>query len=215
MARSAGAWLILLAWPVAAAAQDPAPAGAAPDVAAPPAAAVAGAPPAAPPAAEVAAGTPPAAAPSGAATARKPFSLQVGWGYYEVLHAGATWHVTERAALELFGGAGFVRGDETGAVGLGFRHAIGKPIKGTPWGWDLKALFWTASDSDYDWKMFTLIAGVYAVRELDSRLSVKLDAGVALTGALESDRKQNEDFASPRRWNGSVCLELVYRLGAR
>ena len=46
-------------------------------------------------------------------------------------------------------------------------------------------------------------------------LALALDAGVAFTFALESDRKQNFTFGSPTRWNGSVCLEISYRLGAR
>lgn len=144
---------------------------------------------------------------------QKKLSVELGWGYYEVVHAGIAWHVTERAALDLFGGGGLAWDARTISLGAGFRHHVGKPFRAVQAGWDLKALFWTQSDANYDWKNFSMVLGAYAVRDLDRRLSLKLDAGVALTAALDSDRKQNETFGSPQRWNGSVCLELVYRLG--
>jgi hypothetical protein len=153
---------------------------------------------------------PPPAAP---APWQRSFSAEVGWGYYEVAHVGVAWHVSDRAALDLFGGGGLAWDAKTISVGAGYRHHVGKPFWTVQAGWDLKALYWTQSDANYDWKTFTMVLGAYAERDLDSRLSLKLDAGVALTGALSSDRKQNENFASPQRWNGSVCLELVYRLG--
>jgi hypothetical protein len=57
------------------------------------------------------------------------------------------------------------------------------------------------------------VAGGYLVRDLAPKVALRLDAGLAFSGALQSDRKQDLNFAHPTRWNGSVCLELVYRLG--
>jgi hypothetical protein len=141
------------------------------------------------------------------------FSVELGWGYYEVTHAGLAYHFTDRAALDVFAGGGLAWDAKTISAGLGFRHHVGGPIKTIQAGWDVKALYWTQSDANYEWKNMSFVLGAYAVRELDRRLSLKLDAGVALTAALESDRKQNENFGSPQRWNASICLELVYRLG--
>jgi opacity protein-like surface antigen len=198
MTRVACAVLVLLASARVAAADAPASIGAVSEAPGAPAAPA----PAAVPA------TPAATAPAPA----KPFSLEAGWGYYEVSHVGAAWHMTDRAALDLFGGYGFLGEGQKASLGLGFRHLVGKPLKAMPWGWDLKALYWTQSDSNYDWKMFSLVLGGYLVRDLNPRLALKLDAGVALSGALESTRKQDVEFGHPQRWNGSVCLEAVYRL---
>ncbi len=180
---------------------------------------LAAAEPAAPPAPD-APGPPPTPATSAAAPIAAPapsvkdrFAVEVGWGYYEVAHAGVAYHFNSRAALDVFGGGGLAWDAKTLSFGAGFRHHVGPPFWTVQAGWDVKALYWTQSDANYDWKNVSLVLGAYAVRELDRRLSLKLDAGVALTGALESDRKQNENFASPQRWNASVCLELVYRLG--
>jgi hypothetical protein len=205
MTRLTCAILLLLAAPLPAAAEEAAP---------PPAVQAAPAqPPAAPqpPAAEP---QPPAtAAAAPAPPAPKPFSIQVGWGYYEVTHAGVAWHPNPRAALDLFAGGGLAWDAKTIAVGAGYRHHVGPPFWTLQAGWNLKAIFWTQSDANYDWKNLSFVLGPYLMRDLDRRLSLKLDGGVALTAALESGRKQNEHFASPQRWNGSVCLELVYRLG--
>ncbi len=183
---------------------------------------IAAAEPAAEPAAAPATETPapaavppatPTAAPPAAPSVKERFAVEVGWGYYEVSHAGVAYHFNDRAALDLFAGGGLAWDAKTLSFGAGFRHHVGPPFWTIQAGWDVKALYWTQSDANYDWKSMSFVLGAYAVRDLDRRLSLKLDAGVALTGALESDRKQNENFGSPQRWNASVCLELVYRLG--
>jgi hypothetical protein len=157
----------------------------------------------------------PAAAAPVAEVSRKGFHAEVGWGYYEVLHVGVAYHVNDDAAFDLFGGLGPGGGARTGTVGLGFRQALWSPVREMPWGLSLKALYWRQSDSNYDWDNMSVVLGAFIERDLDRRLSLKLDGGAALSFALQSDRKQNQQFGTPQRWNGSVCLELVYRLGAR
>jgi hypothetical protein len=169
--------------------------------------------PAPAPAEEPAEAAGPAAQPAVALPSRKGFALQAGWGYYELAHVGVSYHTSERAAFELFGGAKLDGDAKAWALGAGFFHALGKPLGTMEWGWDVKGLYWSQSDSDYDWKILTLVFGGYLVKDLDPRFALKLDAGVSYSGALESDRKQNLDFGHPTNWNGSVCLELVYRLG--
>jgi len=150
-----------------------------------------------------------------ASTAEAPPSmkggLHVGWGYYEAAHLGLSYHVDDRAAFELFGGAGLSGSARTMALGGSFAHALGRPIWTMEWGWDLKAVYWTQSDPNYDWKNLSMVLGGYLAKEIDTQLWLRLDAGVALTGALDSSRKQDLNFAHPTRWNGSVCLDLVYR----
>lgn len=201
MARCAGAMLVLAAWPLAAMAGELEQASPAQPAATPPP--VEGPAPAAP--------STTAAAPAVPWWTR--VDLRAGWGYYEAFHAGVAYRVTERAALELFGGGGAQGYTTRGSLGVAFSHAIGRPRWMVQPGWDLKTIFWTQDDPNYDWKFLSVVLGGYLVGELDPRVAVKLDAGVALSGALESDRKQNENFGHPRRWNGTVCLELVYRLG--
>jgi opacity protein-like surface antigen len=161
----------------------------------------------------LAAAAEPAVEPAGGGGWTQRFSGVLGWGYYETAHAGVAYHFGERAALDVFAGAGFAFQPDTVSAGLGFRHHVGPPVRTVQAGWDLKALYWTQSDASYDWKMMSLVAGAYAVKDLDAHLSLKLDAGVALSWALQSDRKQSQDFSSPQRWNGTVCLELLYRFG--
>jgi hypothetical protein len=209
MSRLTGALLIVLAWPRlaagAGAAEGTAAAAAGPSAALPTS-------PEAPPTAAGEAPTPlsPAAP---AAPSRRGFSATAGWGYYEVSHVGVAYHVAETAAFELFGGLGFAGEGQKTSVGLGFSHALGGLIRTMEWGWDVKTIYWTQSDSNYDWKMFSMVLGGYLLRDLNPRLSLKLDAGVALTAALDSTRKQDIEFGHPQRWNGSVCLEAVYRFG--
>jgi len=138
-------------------------------------------------------------------------ALHAGWGYYEVTHLGLAYHVDDRAAFELFGGAGLAGSARTMSLGAAFSHALGGPIWTVEWGWDLKAIYWTQSDTNYDWKNVSLVLGGYLTKEIDPQFWLRLDAGVALSGALDSTRKQNENFAHPTRWNGSVCLDVVYR----
>ncbi len=216
MTNRARAALVLWAWPlVAAAAGEPASPPASAEPAKTPAAIEAPAPgaPGAPPATATGTVATPASPAAVEPSWKERFSVEVGWGYYEVSHAGVAWHVTDRGALDLFGGGGLAWDAKTLSVGLGFRHDIGGKLWTVQAGWDLKAIYWTQSDANYDWKSFSAVLGAYAVRELDNRLALKLDAGVALSGALQSDRKQDVNFGNPKRWNGSVCLELVYRLG--
>jgi hypothetical protein len=170
-----------------------------------------------PPAAATPPAVPPPPAPLDAAEpVGKGFSLLAGWGYYEEVHLGAAYHFTDRAAGEIFGGGGgFTGGAKTTALGAAFSHAIGAPVWGMGWGWDAKALYWTRSDPNYDWTMLSLLGGAYLSRSLARDLTARVDAGVAFTLASQSDRKQNENFGHPQRWNGSVCVDLLYRFGAR
>ncbi len=210
--------LVAMAWPWLAAAEgEAAPAASAPEPAKTPAVSETAMPgaPGAPPV--TASATPAASSVHPAATQpswKERFSVEVGWGYYEVTHAGVAWHVTDRAALDLFGGGGLAWDAKTVSLGLGYRHHIGPRFWTVQAGWDLKALYWTQSDSNYDWKNMSVVFGGYVVRDLDRRLAIKVDTGAALSFALQSDRKQNQEFGSPQRWNGTVCVELVYRLGS-
>lgn len=197
-----GALLLLAAAPGAAGAADPSPGPAAATTAALEPAAVATPAPGG--------GTSPVAMPP--PHSWKGWAVEGGWGYYEVLHAGVAWH-HGRGAVSLFGGGGLAWDAKTIEAGLGYRHDVGPSLWEVQLGWDVKALYWTQSDANYDWKAFSVVAGAFAAYDLDRRLSLKLDGGVALSGALESHRKQDVHFGSPQRWNGSVCLELVYRLG--
>ncbi|MGC4000181.1 MAG: hypothetical protein QM767_23190 [Anaeromyxobacter sp.] len=169
-------------------------------------------PPAAAPAPAPAPGQPatPLAAP---AVVRRGWAALGGVGFYEVIHAGASYHLDERAAFEGLVGFGFTGNSHSTSLGLAFAHALGERIKTLEWGWDLKALYWTESDPNYDWKNMSIIAGGYLVKDLDARFSLKLDAGVAFSFALDSHRKQDDNFAHPTHWNPSLCLDLVYRFG--
>ncbi|HET8541129.1 MAG TPA: hypothetical protein VFL83_14740 [Anaeromyxobacter sp.] len=166
---------------------------------------------------------PEAAAPSGTIATAPPepavawsrFSVHAGWGYYEVSHAGASYHLGPRAALGLFGGWGLGRSEQDGTLGVSYAHAVLAPAWGWQPGWAAKAIYWTQSDPNYDWKNLSLVLGPRFVADFGDGLRLALDAGVALTFALESDRKQEFNFGSPTRWNGSVCLEIEYRLGGR
>jgi len=151
---------------------------------------------------------PPAAAPSW----REDFALTAGWGYYEAAHLGVSYAVTERAAVSLLGGYGLAQ-DSDASVGAVFSHALFGPRFGLQPGWNLKAIYWTQSDESYDWKNLSFVLGAFVAKDLGRGLRLALDGGVALTAALESDRKQDFTFGSPERWNGSVCLEISYRLG--
>ncbi len=153
--------------------------------------------------------------PAATLPSRKGFAIEAGLGKYEALHAGVAYHVTESAAFELFGGGGAQGYTTTASIGAGYSHALGRPIWTVEWGFDVKALYWTQSDPNYAWKMMSVVLGGFLVKDLERTVALKLDAGVALSGALQSDRKQDLNFAHPTRWNGSVCLELVYRLGGR
>jgi len=209
--------LALLLLPPLARAEEPAAAAPAPPVEATrPAAPPAAGPPAPGPGEEPPPpGATPAAPAAEAAPSQKGFALLGGWGYYETLHAGLSWHIDDRAALALFGGGGLAGGATTAEVGLGFWHALGGPALGLEKGWDLKALYWTRSDSSYDWQILSMVFGGYVSKQIDPRLTFRLDAGVALNATLASDRKQNTEFGSPTRWNASICLDVLYRLGAR
>ncbi|BDG05609.1 hypothetical protein [Anaeromyxobacter oryzae] len=153
------------------------------------------------------------AAPAEAPATRKGFAVQGGWGYYEVTHVGVSYHLDERAAVALFGGYGVAGGAHTTTIGATFSHALFRPFWTLEPGWDLKAIYWTRSDPSYDWTNLSFVLGAYLAKALGPRLRLALDGGVALTGVLESDRKQNFDFGHPTRWNGSVCVEISYRLG--
>jgi hypothetical protein len=153
--------------------------------------------------------------PAEASAVTKRFSVTAGWGYYEVSHVGAAYHFSERAALALFGGYGVGPSDQGVTIGTAFSHALFGPIWGFQPGWDVKAIYWTQSDENYDWKNLSLVLGPRLEADLGNGLRFALDAGVALSFALESDRKQDFTFGSPTRWNGSVCLEIGYRLGGR
>lgn len=138
--------------------------------------------------------------------------MQAGWGYYEALHLGVSYHPDDRAAFALFGGYGVAEA-QTVTIGLSFAHALFGPLWTLQPGWNVKAIYWTRSDSNYDWTNLSFVVGAYVAKDLGQRLRVALDGGVALTAALESTRKQNFNFGHPERWNGSVCLEISYRLG--
>ncbi len=217
MTNRSCAVLVVLAWPWLAAAEgEPAKPAAAPEPAKTPAVSETAMPgaPGAPPVTASGVEATPSVHPAAAETSWKErFAVEVGWGYYEVTHAGVAWHMTDRAVLDLTAGGGLAWDAKTVSAGLGFRHDVGGRFWTVQAGWDLKALYWTQNDSNYDWKNLTFVLGPYVTRELDSRLALKLDAGVALSMALDSNRKQDVNFGNPQRWNGSVCLELVYRLG--
>lgn len=208
--------LVALAWPWLAAAEGEA-APSAPEPAKTPAASEAALPgaPGAPPVTASGLAPAPSLHPAAAEPSWKNrFSVEVGWGYYEVTHVGVGWHLADTAVLDLFAGGGLAWDARTVSVGLGFRHDLFPRFWNVQAGWDVKTLYWTQSDSSYDWKNMSVVFGGYVVRELDSRLAIKVDGGAALSFALQSDRKQNQTFGSPQRWNGSVCVELVYRLGS-
>jgi hypothetical protein len=150
--------------------------------------------------------------PAPAPWSRKGFALTAGWGYYEVTHVGVSYRL-ETAAFALFGGYGAADDADTVTVGASFSHDLFDRVWSLQPGWNLKAIYWTRSDADYDWKNLTLVLGAYLAKDLGRNLRLALDGGVALTGALESERKQDYDFGHPERWNGSVCLEISYRLG--
>jgi hypothetical protein len=151
--------------------------------------------------------------PGDASASRKGFAVHAGWGYYEVTHLGASYHVDERAAFALFGGYGVAGGARTATIGASFAHALFGPLWTLEPGWNLKAIYWTRSDPNYDWRNLSFVLGAYVAKDLGERVRLALDGGVALTAALESDRKQDFNFGHPSRWNGSVCLEMSYRLG--
>jgi hypothetical protein len=138
--------------------------------------------------------------------------MQAGWGYYEATHLGVSYHLDERAALALFGGYGVAEA-QTVTLGAAFSHALFGPLWTLQPGWNLKAIYWTRSDANYDWKNLSLVLGAYVAKDLGDRLRLALDAGAVFTAALQSDRKQDFTFGHPQRWNGSVCLEASYRLG--
>jgi len=152
-----------------------------------------------------------------APAAAKRFSVEAGWGYYEVAHVGASYHPSERSAIALFGGYGLGHSEQDLTIGAAYSHAMFGPI-GTlqlqP-GWNLKAVYWQQSDDYYNWQNLSLVLGPYIATDLGNGLRVALDAGVALSFALETDRTQDFTFGHPQRWNGSVCLEISYRLGGR
>jgi hypothetical protein len=181
----------------------PAAAGGAPSPAQPPAAAS--------PVAEASAAV--AGPPAGAPATRKGFALLAGWGYYEVSHLGVSYHANERAAFALFGGYGVGRSEQGATVGAVFSHALFGPLRTLQPGWNLKAIYWRQSDDYYRWQDLSIVLGAYLEKDLGRGLRLALDGGVALTFALESDRQQDFTFGSPTRWNGSVCLEISYRLG--
>ena len=152
----------------------------------------------------------PAAEP--ALSARR-FALQAGWGYYEVSHLGVAYHVDPRASVALFGGYGTGGSADTVTVGASFSHALFGPVATLQPGWDLKAIYWTRSDPNYDWKVASFVLGAYLAKDLTDRVRLALDGGVALSVALESTRKQDFNFGHPQRWTGSVGVEASYRLG--
>jgi hypothetical protein len=144
------------------------------------------------------------------------WSAEAGWGYYEEAHLGASYHFDERAVLGLLGGyGGLFGGEKTWTLGAAFSHALFDPLWKVQPGVALKVLYWTQSDDLYDWKNLTLVLGPRLETDLGKGVRLALDAGVAFTVALETDRKQDFTFGSPTRWNGSVCLEISYRFGAR
>ncbi len=169
--------------------------------------------PAAPPAGAAEVPAPAPAEGLGAGPWNHAFSAQAGWGYYEVTHLGVAWHVDPRAAFAAFGGYGAAGGATTWSAGLSFAHALFGPLWTLQPGWSLKAIAWTRSDANYDWTALSVVLGATLAKDLGPRLRLTLDGGVALTGALQSDRKQDFNFGHPERWNGSVCLELGYRIG--
>jgi len=136
----------------------------------------------------------------------------LGWGYYELLHVGLAAKLEGRSTVGILVGSNLgTNGKTNWSAGFNYAHAFGSPVWEVQFGWKVEALFWTQSDPDYDWKLLSLPFGVTAVRPLTPELSVALDAGVAFTTTLASDRKQDVTFSNPQRWNGSVCVELRYR----
>lgn len=134
-----------------------------------------------------------------------------GWGYYERFHVALAL-ASPVATLGVLGGTNLGAGGATiWSTGLFYSHALHQPVGIFEGGFDAKALYWTRSDPDYDWKLLTLIAGGYLAKELQPALSLVLDAGLAYTLTIDTVRKQNVNFAYPTRWNASVCVELRYR----
>jgi hypothetical protein len=136
-----------------------------------------------------------------------------GVGYYEQVHLGASYRWNERGAVSLFGGVGVGNSDQGATIGAAVSHDLFGPLGTLQPGVSFKTIYWQQSDEFYDWKNLSLVLGPSLSTDLGNGVRVALDAGVALTFALESNRTQDFTFGSPTRWNGSVCLEISYRLG--
>ena len=156
--------------------------------------------------------SPVAATPAAEPTWRRAYEATLGLGYYERLHAGAAWRPSPRSALGLFAGTNLSVSDSTTwDVGLSYAHAVGKRVATVELGWDVKALYWSQSNPDYDWTMLTLVGGAYLAREVRRGVTLALDAGAARNFALDSTRKQNVSFEYPTKWTGSLALSVRYR----
>ncbi|MGC4000183.1 MAG: hypothetical protein QM767_23200 [Anaeromyxobacter sp.] len=162
---------------------------------------------------------PPAAEPA-APDWNHAWQVHGGAASYERFYVVGSYQPGPRSSIgALLGSSLGTGGEDTYTAGLDWRYAFwaaprlptGAGVTLADAGLLTRALYWTRSTSDYDWKLVTLELGAYGAMQLRPDLFLVPHAGVALTFDVGADRKQNVNFEYPTRWNGFAGLELRYR----
>jgi hypothetical protein len=142
------------------------------------------------------------------------FVLTAGYGYYELLNAGAAWKYSEKSSIGAFYGTTLNYNDnKRRSFGLFYNHIYTKPVvwKIKP-GFSFKALYWTQDDLDYFFSNAAFIGSIALNYDLSSRLNLLFEGGGVFNYVIETDRKQNTVAGSPVRVNGNYCISLRYNL---
>lgn len=146
--------------------------------------------------------------------AQSNFVLSVGYGYYELIHAGVAWKYSEKSSIGAFYGTN-VNYDENKrrSFGLFYNHIYVKPIiwKIKP-GFSFKAQYWTQDDVNYFFSNAAFIGSIALNYDLSSRINLLFEGGGVLNYVIETDRKQNTVAGAPVRWNGNYCISIRYNL---
>jgi hypothetical protein len=98
-------------------------------------------------------------------------------------------------------------------LGLDWRY-IERKLAGFESAFLVRALYWTAVDDLYRWKLLSAQVGGAFSRPVAPGTSVALEATIVRTFVLESDRKQDQAFGNPQEWNLSVCLSVTHRVAS-
>jgi hypothetical protein len=140
--------------------------------------------------------------------------VRAGLGYYEAAHVGVTWRISERHAVGAFAGTNFgLPTTAVGTLGLDWSYLV-RTLAGFESAFLVRGLYWTAVDELYRWKLLSAQVGGAFSRHIAPRTSLALDATAVRTFVVESDRKQDQAFGNPQKWNLSVCLSVTYRVAS-
>ena len=155
---------------------------------------------------------PPAAAPDAIAFEGPGLEVRAGLGYYEAANASLAWRITERNEVGVLAGSNFgIPKSAVNTLGLDWRY-IERKLAGFESAFLVRALYWTARDDLYHWRLFSVQAGGSFSWPIAKATSLILDATLVRTFVVESDRQQDQAFGNPQKWNVSACLSVSRRV---